>query len=427
MITTYFQKLAFNSVSLLARSLVSFGAVFFAGHTVAPDQFYLITTGLIVSLLVQTLADWGFNLTIYRERCSSEKLQDQSLIAGKLVWSILIALFSALVLVLADIEEKALFLIFIVVGLLQSHLNLLYMASRAENLFEIEAVSQAIQCTLFVVGIFWIKASPNPIEIALALFIPRVVLVVVTIPYFLKFSLFAFPPQESFLDIIEALKRGFLRVSAIGVFSVLALSNMYIDNFVLGLYVTSTELGLFQAHMRMMLAFITAFEVVGLVIQNDLLRSYDRKEEFKRTGTIYLTILAGLVIVAIWPLSIWYGEITGLLLGNNFEGLNQYFPYLAIVFYLRVLGTIFGLPITFEAGWQRVAILLITVAIAVSLNFALVPEHRIEGALTASVVTHVFMNLSYLFFSYGYLRKVHGVLLIAALPICVIALKLTEL
>lgn len=92
MAISYIQKLALSSVSLVARSLVSFGAAFFAAHTLAPDQFYLITTGLIISLLAQTLADWGFNLTIYRERCSSRDIQDQPLIAGKLFWSILIAL-----------------------------------------------------------------------------------------------------------------------------------------------------------------------------------------------------------------------------------------------------------------------------------------------------------------------------------------------
>lgn len=418
----YLQRLTLNGVSLVARSLVSFGAVFFAAQTVAPDQFYIITTGLIISLLVQTLSDWGFNLTIYRERCSSGDIQDHHLVAGKLAWSLSVAFVSALALFAVSIEEKLIFFIFIIVGLLQSHLNLLYMASRAENRYEIEAISQSIQCALFAAGIFWIAGSPSPAGIALALLMPRVVLMIVTTPYFRKFALFAWPSQERFMNSIEALQKSFMKVSSIGVFSVLALSNLYIDNFVLGLYVGPTELGLFQAHVRMTLAFITLFEVVGVVIQNDLMRSYDDLERFKRSATIYLSGLAGLILFSLWPLSIWYGEITGLLLGSDFEVLNQYFPYLAGVFYLRVLGTIFGLPITFEAGWQRVAVLLATVAMAVSFNFALVPDYGIEGALMVSVLTHLFLNISYLYFSHGYLRKLHGTLLIAASPIGVFAL-----
>lgn len=417
MAISYIQKLALSSVSLVARSLVSFGAAFFAAHTLAPDQFYLITTGLIISLLAQTLADWGFNLTIYRERCSSRDIQDQPLIAGKLFWSILIALFALSFLSLAEIEEKALFFIFVVVGLLQSYLNLLYLVSRAENCYVVEAVSQATQCALFLVGIFLIAIIPSPVEIALVLLIPRVVLLIVTIPYFRKFSLFVLPAQDQFLDSIKSIRKSFIRVSSMGVFSVLALSNMYVDNFVLGLYVSSTELGLFQAHVRMMLGFITVFEVVGIVVQNDLIRSFGSKEAFKHTATTYLSVLAGLVLFSLWPASIWYGELTGLLLGNNFDKLSQYYPYLAVVFYLRVLGTIYGIPVTFEAGWQRVAILLVTVVMAISLNFALVPKYGVEGALMVSVITHVFLNFSYLFFSYGYLRKKHGAFLISIIPV----------
>lgn len=219
MVISYTQKLILNSVSLVARSLVSFGSVFLAAQTMAPDQFYLITTGLIISLLVQTIADWGFNLTIYRERCSFRENQDQTLVAGKLGWSMLVALLAISILFLANTEEKMLFFVFIVIGLLQSYLNLLYMVSRAENHYAIEAVSQAIQCTLFVVGVSLINTSPNAIKIALVLFIPRVILMIVTIPNFRRFSLFVLPSLERFKDSIRSLKKDFLRVSSIGVFS----------------------------------------------------------------------------------------------------------------------------------------------------------------------------------------------------------------
>ncbi|MBT8231155.1 MAG: oligosaccharide flippase family protein [Bacteroidia bacterium] len=177
---------------------------------------------------------------------------------------------------------------------------------------------------------------------------------------------------------------------------------VYLDSLVVGYYVDKFEIGLYQAGLRLTIAFCFLMGVMNAVALPGLAKAYsiNIKSEFKYTYHQYIIFAFVLGSALLILLILFPQQIVVSLFGENFISLIEYAPYIAVIVFLRYVATIQGTVLTISGNQaKRVVSLVLSMLVILFTSIILVPEYGLYGAYVSVGIGTLFLCIFYLFFS----------------------------
>ncbi|GFO59400.1 O-unit flippase Wzx [Geomonas silvestris] len=269
---------------------------------------------------------------------------------------------------------------------------------RGLNLFEYEMyptiVLNLLQIVLVSVLLF---LGVETVGVALAFFAAR--LLYFAYSYRLLVQKVGRPKLSFHLENSKAL---LLKTMPFGVHAIIAVLYFQLDTVLISYYQGNSDIGHYQSAMRIVSATMVLCDV--LVSSYTPLVSASFKtdgERFKEYGfslNRYLMVVGGIVSLSLF---LYADQAISLLYGPGYLQSVAVLQLLSAVIFLRFFGGAYGLLITISDNQRLRAIgVASSLFVNLALNVFLIPIWGIRGAAVACVLTHVFLNLMYLGFTY---------------------------
>lgn len=359
--------------------------------------FALSFTGLFLVLI-----DYGFNLLVVREVSmfpqNTINIINQ-IITGKIFLILLSSciLFITIKLLHYPFETELLVYILWFAAIFYSFGFFFNAVFRGLNQFQYETyptiLSNILQCGMIII---FILLQLQSFVIAIGYLISRIIY------FFHSFYLLkrkVGKPQFIF-NLYTGLK--VLRESfSFGIHAVLATLYLQLDTVFLSYYKGNTEVGYYQAAMRIVIASMILYEIIASSYFPLLAKKFKSDiTGFKKDGLALnkYILLSGSFIATFLLL---YPDVTiKLLYGKEYLPSILIIQLLAIVVFFRYVASSYAIFITI-ANSQKLRALSVAVSLIVNvvLNIVLIPRYGAIGAAVASVFTHVVLAASCIFFA----------------------------
>lgn len=240
--------------------------------------------------------------------------------------------------------------------------------------------------------------SPGTLPIAWAFTMSR-------IAYFI-YSLFLLRSRVGAPKLICRLNRNsiapILNTFPYGIHAILGVLYFQLDTVILSRFVLTSEIGNYQAAMRIVVASMVIFEILtASFFPLAAVKSKTDFNGFKSDISVlnnYLLLIGGLISFSV---IVFADIVIHTLYGTAYSGAITTLRLLSVIIFLRFLGGAYGVAMTVSDN-QRLRALGVASSVIISLivNLILIPRYGIIGAAVASIITHIFLNALYLYFTY---------------------------
>ena len=236
--------------------------------------------------------------------------------------------------------------------------------------------------------------SRNITAIALGFLCVRIIYSTITVRRFIAdFGLKSIP-----VNLLAELKQTFPYAIHI------AVGAMYlnIDTIILREFVSNSDIGIYQAGMRAMVAATLGLEILNSVLIPKLSSLVaEKKDQLIKLSTKFnlLTIMGGIVIALI--VNIFSNQLIYLVYGEKFLRLSDYVIYFSIIIFLRYFGVIYGALLTISDKQKiRTYGVLFTLLFIIIVDLFVIPTYELYGALYTLIAAHIILTAIYFYFAY---------------------------
>jgi O-antigen/teichoic acid export membrane protein len=187
-----------------------------------------------------------------------------------------------------------------------------------------------------------------------------------------------------------------------------ALGTLYfqVDSLLIQHFMGAKGVGMYQAGTRIMVGGLIFADVLANVYLPPLAMAAGNTKDLVRIAkrmTRHLLTL-GAIGTTLLILFAQYG--VRLTYGDSYSSVGRILTMLSVVFFLRYFGGAYGALLT-VADRQDVRAVGVILALLVnlSLNYVMIPKWGLEGAVIASIITHVILNVIYCGFAWQQVRS----------------------
>lgn len=397
-------NLIYSGLSHFLKNVSNLIIIYFFARALSLNEFGVFSYALMIANIYIILFDYGFNYKLTKDMAQDvdafEKLM-QTAFKLKTLLSVL-GIISFFILFNLNVWHENYFwiiLLLILSSVFVSFANDLNTPFRVLGKFYVETIHYLFY-TVFLVGLslYALAYHGDLISLSLAFLISRFLFFVISFISVLRINninVFHRFIQNS--NLWFELKEGFPYALQIGS-SVLMVS---IDTLILERYVSSDDIGIYQAGIKIVIAatFFTP------VIQNVLLPNYsinivNNKKLFvlaHNRNTLYCVTLGGLIVAGILASKLTLIEF---LFGEKFYFLQEYIIGFTALIILRYFALTHGLVLTVSGNQKkRLISSLFGNFSLIFFGLALIPIFQIWGALWASIISHMIMYGMYFIYS----------------------------
>jgi O-antigen/teichoic acid export membrane protein len=267
---------------------------------------------------------------------------------------------------------------------------------RGFNLFQYETYPTVILnvVQILLVGIL-ILFHCKAIAIACGYFVARAVYLSVSVLFVSK--------KIGRLGFGLNLRRGFsllLQAMPFGVHAILGTLFFQLDTVLLSHYSGNTEVGYYQAAMRLVLASLIICDVLTSAYFPHLSKKIKVDlYAFKDDGLAlnkYLLMIGGMISSF---LIVYAKEVVTIVYGGAYSRSIYLMQLLAAVILLKFIGSAYSVMVTVSEHQNLRAFgVAVSVVVNVILNLMLIPGYGAVGAAMTSIITHIVLDSLYLFF-----------------------------
>lgn len=393
----------FSVISSVLRFLGSVVFFLVIAHSLGVQEFGKVTLAIAFSQLFLSIVDFGYNLYVIREvSIDRNRIYEfhNTIMASKLLLTAATTIVVALVMFFLQYTSEQMTMIWIAwIGtIFYSYGYYFNSVFRGINQFQFESISvSAYNALQFALVILLLWLGGNAFHIVILYTISRLIYILISYVLFVKtFS-------EEFKEIDRKKMADMMKtILPFGVHAILGVAYLQLDTIFISYFWNSTQVGLYQSGMRMVVGSMVVYEVLTGAFYPLLSKSSENDlQSFHKYAYAlqkYMTLL-GLVISL--PLLIYTEEIIPLLFGSTFAEAVFIIRLLSVVIFLRFFAAAYGVILTVSHEQSKRAMgVLVSVIINIMFNIYLVKNYGGIGAAVTSVVTHISLFIIYLYFSF---------------------------
>tara|TARA_R110002073_G_scaffold129173_1_gene275485 strand:+ start:4218 stop:5597 length:1380 start_codon:yes stop_codon:yes gene_type:complete len=405
------KKYLFLSTSLFFKLLINVFVIFYIAKMVSVSDFGSFTLAFIVASITTLCLDYGFNL---KGLVLSSKTKDEvneelsSMIFSKIIIAGIAVLVFGLFFLLSkyDATTNKVIAVLAVSAIPTSFGNFYLNNFKIVNRFDKEAVGYIIQGTilLFLLGFNHFYGQNDIFYYAIILLIARIAYMIFGFFAFRKgfFKSFTFNFKKAMVAIKTA--------TPFGVHLILGASIIYIDTFILSFLSTLENVGLYQGGMRIIMASMLITVIISDAFIPEISRVYQNKPVIsKKLSNLFQFILffSGLTLITIY---FYKKTIILILFSKEYLVLEHFIVLIILIILLRYIGIVPGIILT-SLGKQivRARAVVVSIIFSIILNFIFIPIYGIKGAFIASFISHIILNLIYVFFAMRMINFTKGI------------------
>ena len=365
------------------------------------EEFGQIALAITITSILFFVADFG--LTIYSTR---EVARDSSIIGAlagtsvriKLVSSGLTLFIAWLVTSILDYPTDTTLLIYLFSGsaIIFSFSSIFIGILRGGNRFDYESIIYFVQNgMLLLLVLLVIKIDQSMVNIAFAFLASRVAGLLTSIFFFYRLKRKHYL-SDSLLSFKNVSRKSF-PFAAHALFGIIY---MHADTVILSKISGDTEVGLYQAAMRIIIVLLYLQEIMVTAFFPSLskLYKYSIEELIKRGKQLnfYLFILA-------LPLSLSITLLGSMIIDTvytpEFSNAALFLQILSSLVLLRFLGATYGILLSASDNQHlRMFTVIIAFLLNIGINTILIPKYGAMGAATTAMITNIFVLMIYVYF-----------------------------
>jgi O-antigen/teichoic acid export membrane protein len=402
-VSVILKNIVFGGVSLSVRFVSTMLMFIIIARSFGVETFGMFTYAVTLCTVFLALIDYGYNLYIVKEISASPHVTVQladSALTGKVVLTLAATIGVALtMLVQAPAREVALLVPIVWLGTIAYSFGYFFnMLFRAQNRFNFEAYPTllfSVTQLLLVAIACWMGYG---IEIVGGAYLVARLLYVMVSYVLVRKHIGGILPRVRIAEALHSIRGTF----SYGFHSIVAVVFFQVDTLILSWYRGDTEVGYYQAPMRLITACMIVYDVVVSGFLPVISRSFkENRPEFIRRGVAlqkYMTVLGCLLGCGLF---FYRQELIRIVYGASFEPSIAILEALAVVIALRFLSASYGLFITISDNQaQRSIAVGAALLLNVGLNLWFIPLYGAMGAAIASIISHLALFAVYYVLSF---------------------------
>jgi len=369
-----------------------------------PEIFGVFMYPYTLAAILVILVDYGFNLQLVtdigKNTHDAHRLTCQALIIKNLLVLIVAAVGLPLLILLKSLDGYRVLLVMLIFSFVLNSYGMLFNLSfRGMGRFDKEAIAafwSNITAFLLIGGL--VLFGQGPVTIALGFVFSKAFFGVLSWLIYKQLiggAKFIYSPMRI---VLKVLRDGFFFAAHV------ALGTLYfsVDTIIIKHFLGAENVGIYQAGLRVMVGCLILVDVLSNVYLSRMAKdSYDRKALISLSTRMTRHCL--MIGVFIFIFMIGFSDlIVKFIYGSNgFTKVIPLFPLFGVVLLLRYLGASYGILLTVDNRQVvRMVGVGLSVVVSVTLNILLIPKFNLNGALIASIITHVFLTGIYIFFAW---------------------------
>jgi O-antigen/teichoic acid export membrane protein len=367
------------------------------------ETFGMFTYAVTLCTVFLALIDYGYNLYIVKEIAASPHVTVSLAglaVGGKAVLTLVATIGIALTMLVQSPAGEIVLLVLIVwLGTISYSFGYFFnMLFRAQNRFNLEAYPTLLfsvtQLALVAIAC-WMGYG---IVIVGGVYLVARFLYVMVSYVLVRKHIGGILRRVRIADALRSIRGTF----SYGFHSIVAVVFFQIDTLILSWYRGDTEVGYYQAPMRLITACMIIYDVVVSGFLPVISKSFkENRHEFIRRGVAlqkYMTVLGCLLGSGLF---FYRQELIRIVYGTSFDPSIAILEALAIVIAVRFLSASYGLFITISDNQSQRSIAVGAVLLLnVGLNIWFIPRYGAMGAAVASIISHFALLAVYYVLSY---------------------------
>ena len=395
------KKYFFLSTSLFFKLLINVFVIFYIAKMVSISDFGSFSLAFIIASITTLCLDYGFNLkglvlTSKKKEEINEELS--SMIFSKIIITVIICILYFILFFFSKYDDTTNKVMSILAfsAIPASFGNFYLNSFKIINRFEKEAIGYIIQGAFLLIflGINHFYGSKNIIYYSIILLVARVI--------YMLYGFFVF--RKGFLKRVTFdFRKSIIAIKTatpFGVHLILGASIIYIDTFILSILSTLENVGLYQAGMRIIMASMLIAVIISDAFIPEISKIFENRIIVSRKLSSlfeFILLFSGLTLLTIF---FYKKTIILLLFSQEYLVLETSIIIIIFIISLRYIGIVPGIILTsFGKQIIRARAVVISIISSVILNVILIPIYGIKGAFLASLVTHIILNIIYVYYS----------------------------
>ena len=390
----------YSTITTISRLISGFFLIFILARILTLSDFGILTYSLVFASLLVLIIEYGYSFKLSKD--TAKNPSDISILTGtaiivklSLLSIVIIVLFILGIFEYPDPTTYKILLLLSMSSVFNSFANHFLIPYRSIDRFDVEAKYVFIN-NIFLFGIVSLITyfSRNITAIALGILCVRIIYSTFTARKFIN----DFGLKFSTANLLAELKQTFPYAAQI------AVGTMYlnIDTIILKEFVSISDIGIYQAGMRAMVAATIGLEIINSVLIPRLSSLVaEKKDQLIKLSTKLnlITIMLGIVIALI--VNIFSNQLIHLVYGEKFSRLSDYVIYFSIIIFLRYLAIIYGTLLTISDKQKiRTYGVLFTLLFIIIVDLLVIPTNGLYGALYTLIVAHIILITIYVYFAY---------------------------
>lgn len=383
------------STNLISKLLTNTVIFLFLARLLDTSEYGKLMYYYTISTLISIFVDYGFNLFTVKEMAKKIDLWRDTFnksLEAKLTVSILVSLFTIILMIFKIIPSDFSFLMFYLTGIVTSYINYYALPYRIFNKYKEETLfSICSNIFLFIAVLIAVFLYQNIISISVAFLTARLIsFIVLKIAINIKFQN-KVKVKYNFINSLSILKSNF----SYGMHLIIGTLYFQLDTILLKNLTNYENVAYYQSAMRIVMAGLIFTEVISNIYL-PILSQQDSKlklMEISRKVKNYLSML-GLLITII--LIVFSEFIIKFLYGENYQLSVPILCVLSLMLLFRYLSTIDGILLTI-LDKQTVRMILAIVSLLLNSIFSIIFILKIGlmGAAFASLLTSLILLILY--------------------------------
>lgn len=389
----------FSFGTLVAKIAAGVGLLVALAHTLPRDGFGVFTYAFSAASILGYFVDYGFGTKLLKDLSEKPGATSRTIsiaLRAKTLLAVLVFMFLLAVWFWPSltVSERRCVVLLGLAQVLASMATTLLNPYKCTNRFDVETAYVGLDSFVTIVACIWAAVyTRSPESIAAAFLVAKCVFcLLVWIRYRRDYALELITAEEVWREV------GVGMPYALHLF----VGNVYlnVDTVILKEFVSISDVGLYQAGMRLVIGAGMALTVVNSVLTPRLtmLRQTNDAQfhtEARRAG-MYLLVAGALALLV---LTVGGRRTVALLYGPKYEDLVTLLAIFGVVIFLRYVGAVYGVLLTIS-GRQTVRAfgVAITLVYLIALDLAIIPRYGTFGAAWVLLSAHVFLTALYAFF-----------------------------
>lgn len=382
----------YSTATVLLRSLVVFLIFFLLAQYNSVTQFGRFSFAYLVASILVLLVDYGYSIKLVRDTSTeTASISENTFKYAKI--KIILFLFLCILLLSAKILSNTpllhLIIIFTLAAALNSFGTHFLIPFRSINRFYIETIIVVVcDISLLLTTYYLITNNKGFVVIGIGFLINKLFYLFISLIYFsisfgihsIKFNII----HELYYSLPYALQVG------------LGAIYLNIDSILIKYYLDDYSLGIYQAGMRILGAYMLLLVLFNNVLLPRFSNLSNNAVLLLREAKIYNYLIIISSCIVLFTLNIFGEAIISLIYGEKYYYLNNYIFLFSIVIILRYLSIIYGNMLT-ACGEQKIRtrIIFSSLVIIILLNIWLIPTYKLYGALFTLIIAHIFILILY--------------------------------